>query len=226
MERDGCSEQESQPCAFIGIGNSDQEMQQLNLEGKVQDTHSNTHPHTDCHSCYFTFTQNVWVAHPAFRRLMQIKRKCFIICRGLEVGNLSPATLCVLWHNMFISCQQKKDVHQILPVWFISRIIAQPKPCTYPTPTRESTSCCLSRCSTATARTSASSSARGSKSSLSPPKRSSPWKTLTVSLFLHTLWWELTLSISVAAAVGLNPTCVTLSFSSFNPSLSYQNTGL
>lgn len=40
MERDGCSEQESQPCAFIGIGNSDQEMQQLNLEGKVgNDTH-------------------------------------------------------------------------------------------------------------------------------------------------------------------------------------------
>ncbi|KAM4714515.1 recombination signal binding protein for immunoglobulin kappa J region b isoform 1-T1 [Anableps anableps] len=34
MERDGCSEHESQPCAFIGIGNSDQEMQQLNLEGK------------------------------------------------------------------------------------------------------------------------------------------------------------------------------------------------
>ncbi|MEQ2175258.1 hypothetical protein GOODEAATRI_016325 [Goodea atripinnis] len=38
MERDGCSEHESQPCAFIGIGNSDQEMQQLNLEGKVQIT--------------------------------------------------------------------------------------------------------------------------------------------------------------------------------------------
>ena len=38
MERDGCSEQESQPCAFIGIGNSDQEMQQLNLEGKVTHT--------------------------------------------------------------------------------------------------------------------------------------------------------------------------------------------
>lgn len=37
MERDGCSEQESQPCAFIGIGNSDQEMQQLNLEGKVNE---------------------------------------------------------------------------------------------------------------------------------------------------------------------------------------------
>lgn len=39
MERDGCSEQESQPCAFIGIGNSDQEMQQLNLEGKVRYKH-------------------------------------------------------------------------------------------------------------------------------------------------------------------------------------------
>ena len=35
MEREGCTEQEAQPCAFIGIGNSEQEMQQLNLEGKV-----------------------------------------------------------------------------------------------------------------------------------------------------------------------------------------------
>lgn len=35
MEKEGCSEQEGQPCAFIGIGNSEQEMQQLNLEGKV-----------------------------------------------------------------------------------------------------------------------------------------------------------------------------------------------
>ena len=35
MEKDGCSDQEAQPCAFIGIGNSEQEMQQLNLEGKV-----------------------------------------------------------------------------------------------------------------------------------------------------------------------------------------------
>ncbi|CAB1327135.1 unnamed protein product [Coregonus sp. 'balchen'] len=34
MEREGCSEQEAQPCAFIGIGNSEQEMQQLNIEGK------------------------------------------------------------------------------------------------------------------------------------------------------------------------------------------------
>lgn len=35
MERDGASEQESQVCAFMGIGNSDQDMVQLNLEGKV-----------------------------------------------------------------------------------------------------------------------------------------------------------------------------------------------
>lgn len=42
MERDGCSDQESQPCAFIGIGNSDQEMQQLNLEGKVAGTPQTT----------------------------------------------------------------------------------------------------------------------------------------------------------------------------------------
>uniref|UniRef100_A0AAQ4PH89 Recombination signal binding protein for immunoglobulin kappa J region a n=1 Tax=Gasterosteus aculeatus aculeatus TaxID=481459 RepID=A0AAQ4PH89_GASAC len=34
MEKDGCTEQEAQPCAFIGIGNSEQEMQQLHLEGK------------------------------------------------------------------------------------------------------------------------------------------------------------------------------------------------
>ena len=35
MEREGSTEQESQVCAFMGIGNSDQEMVQLNLEGKV-----------------------------------------------------------------------------------------------------------------------------------------------------------------------------------------------
>ncbi|XP_064634397.1 recombining binding protein suppressor of hairless-like isoform X2 [Lineus longissimus] len=34
MERDGAAEQESQVCAFMGIGNSDQEMVQLNLDGK------------------------------------------------------------------------------------------------------------------------------------------------------------------------------------------------
>ncbi|KAK2150660.1 hypothetical protein LSH36_396g02017 [Paralvinella palmiformis] len=34
MERDGCNEQDTQVCAFMGIGNSDHEMVQLNLEGK------------------------------------------------------------------------------------------------------------------------------------------------------------------------------------------------
>ncbi|XP_077427508.1 recombining binding protein suppressor of hairless-like isoform X1 [Vanacampus margaritifer] len=34
MQNEGCTEQEAQPCAFIGIGNSDIEMQQLNLDGK------------------------------------------------------------------------------------------------------------------------------------------------------------------------------------------------
>ena len=38
MERDGCSEQESQPCAYIGIRNTGQEMQWLNLEGKNYST--------------------------------------------------------------------------------------------------------------------------------------------------------------------------------------------
>lgn len=35
MENEGCTEQEAQPFAFIGIGNSVQDMQQLHLEGKV-----------------------------------------------------------------------------------------------------------------------------------------------------------------------------------------------
>ena len=35
MEEEGATEQGSQVCAFMGIGNSDQEMVQLNLEGKV-----------------------------------------------------------------------------------------------------------------------------------------------------------------------------------------------
>ena len=40
MQRAGESEQSSQLCAFIGIGNSDhQDMQQLDLNGKVQTPH-------------------------------------------------------------------------------------------------------------------------------------------------------------------------------------------
>ena len=35
MQGDGETEAGSQVCAFMGIGNSDQDMQQLNLEGKV-----------------------------------------------------------------------------------------------------------------------------------------------------------------------------------------------
>ena len=35
MQRAGESEQGSQLCAFIGIGNSEQDMQQLDLNGKV-----------------------------------------------------------------------------------------------------------------------------------------------------------------------------------------------
>ena len=37
MLRAGESEQGSQLCAFIGIGNSDQDMQQLDLNGKVRE---------------------------------------------------------------------------------------------------------------------------------------------------------------------------------------------
>ena len=35
MESDGATELETQICAFMGIGNSDLEMVQLNLDGKV-----------------------------------------------------------------------------------------------------------------------------------------------------------------------------------------------
>lgn len=36
MLKEGASEQDSQLCTFIGIGNSDQDMQQLDLNGKVR----------------------------------------------------------------------------------------------------------------------------------------------------------------------------------------------
>ena len=38
MQRAGESDQGSQLCAFIGIGNSDQDMQQLDLNGKVRES--------------------------------------------------------------------------------------------------------------------------------------------------------------------------------------------
>ena len=37
MEREGATDQDATVCAFMGIGNSDQEMVQLNLDGKVKD---------------------------------------------------------------------------------------------------------------------------------------------------------------------------------------------
>ena len=44
MEEEGATEQDTQVCAFMGIGNSDQEMVQLNLEGKaVSYTHLRAH---------------------------------------------------------------------------------------------------------------------------------------------------------------------------------------
>ena len=43
MQRAGESEQGSQLCAFIGIGNSDQDMQQLDLNGKVREAALNDH---------------------------------------------------------------------------------------------------------------------------------------------------------------------------------------
>ena len=36
MEQEGISEQDTTVCSFMGIGNSDQEMVQLNLDGKVR----------------------------------------------------------------------------------------------------------------------------------------------------------------------------------------------
>jgi hypothetical protein len=43
--RAGESEQSSQLCAFIGIGNSDQDMQQLDLNGKVTESNAEPEPH-------------------------------------------------------------------------------------------------------------------------------------------------------------------------------------
>ena len=36
MEREGGTEDDCQVCSFMGIGSSEQEMVQLNLEGKVR----------------------------------------------------------------------------------------------------------------------------------------------------------------------------------------------
>lgn len=55
MEKEGCTEQEAQPCAFIGIGNSEQEMQQLNLEGKVGRKIIFPHECVDCLNTLFPY---------------------------------------------------------------------------------------------------------------------------------------------------------------------------
>ena len=64
-----------------------------------------------------------------------------------------------------------------------NRVTVLPKRCSSPTRTNGSTSCCRWRCSTATARTSASSTANASKSFPNRPRRSSRSKTPIVSIF-------------------------------------------
>lgn len=87
MERDGCSEQESQPCAFIGIGNSDQEMQQLNLEGKVRrqrahvtplcgPTRTRAAPHSQLPVCQTDEYKPLTCSSPTFLSLPRQQNYC------------------------------------------------------------------------------------------------------------------------------------------------------
>lgn len=76
MLKDGESEQGAQLCAFIGIGNSDQDMQQLDLNGKVR---AGVRAHSAFNLvCLFPTFQ--WI--PYFNRIVcnwkqTAKKKCF-----------------------------------------------------------------------------------------------------------------------------------------------------
>lgn len=85
MERDGCSEQESQPCAFIGIGNSDQEMQQLNLEGKVGGKENTHTQRASCHvslNTFFFFPELLHSQNFVHIRLRQ-EKALHVICQDV-----------------------------------------------------------------------------------------------------------------------------------------------
>lgn len=159
MKKEGCTEQEAQPCAFIGIGNSEQEMQQLSLEGKVgcinnSDVQVLVLVTVHMHLSYFVFS----TGHLSFALLREKDTRTKWMESQAKAQSLKKTPV----FSLFFSTSQLRHCISVIQI-------------------KGNTSCCQWRCCMGTAQTLDSSSARESRSSPSRLRRNSHWKMQTVS---------------------------------------------